>query len=152
MGVRGPAPNPALDQRERKYGWTTLPDVPTTAPAPVLRGAHTDRGVDLWARWWSTPMATMWGRWDADALERLLDLYEAHWAGEGPNLGEIRQLEDRFGLSPAGRRRLYWQVEGVDTPARTAERLGHDVAAGHHPAAGGADDPRLRMLKGGRAG
>lgn len=151
MGIRGPVPNPAAEQRERKAGWTTLPNTPTTSPPPPLVGVHGERASDLWARWWATPMATMWAVWDADALERLLDLYEVHWAGDGANLAEMRQIEDRYGLTPAARRRLMWQVEGVDTPAKTPDRLGHDTTpAEARPRAGRADDPRLQVLAGGK--
>jgi hypothetical protein len=96
-------------------------------------------------------MATMWAPFDADALERLLDLYEAHWADADRGvLAEIRQAEDRFGLTPSARRRLYWQVEGVDIPARTPDRLGHDHPSRGLPAAGGDGDPRLRVVDGGK--
>jgi hypothetical protein len=85
----------------------------------------------------------MWGLFDADTLERLLLMYEAQWLGgdEKPPLAEIRQLEDRFGLTPASRARLCWQVEGVDIPVTTPERLGHEVERSQ-PAAGSAGDPR----------
>ncbi len=43
-------------------------------------------------------------------LARLLDVLEQ---GEPSALllAEIRQLEDRFGLSPLARRRLQWEIE-----------------------------------------
>jgi hypothetical protein len=151
MGVRGPTPNPGKDQRERKYGWTTLPNVPTTAPPPPLEGDHTPRAGKLWGEWWATPMAVMWATWDAPALERLLTLYAEFWAGERAVMAEMRQLEDRFGLTPSARRRLFWQIEGVDIPAKTPGQVGHDTAPSA-PAAGGVDDPRLRIVAGGKAG
>lgn len=151
MGSRGPTPNPNADQRERKHGWTTLANQPPSGPVPDLVGGHTDRGRDLWASWWATPMATMWGPFDAPSLERLVSLHEAFWLGQTSAAAEIRQLEDRFGLTPAARRRLMWQVEGVDIPASDPHALGRATAS-RRPAAGGADDPRLQVVQGGRTG
>ena len=146
MGLSGKIPQPGRDQRERHYKFTKIPATPNTQPPPDLVASHTERGRGQWARWWATPMSRMWGPFDADALERLLGLYEQTWAadpeGPLPSLAEIRQLEDRFGLTPASRARLCWQVEGVDIPAVTPERLGHDTGERAQPAAGGAADPR----------
>jgi hypothetical protein len=39
--------------------------------------------------------------------------------------GEIRQLEDRYGISPAARRRLQWEIkqgEAVDHPTRRSRQ------------------------------
>lgn len=151
MGVRGPVPQPGRDNRERHYRFTKIPAVPNLVPAPALRLGHTDKGLELWADWWATPMSTMWGPFDADALERLLLMYEQSWAQDPdlkPAAGEIRQLEDRFGLTPSARARLGWQVEGVDIPATEPDRLGHPEEDGGRavPAAGGKSDPRLRVV------
>ena len=150
MGLSGKVPNPGVDRRNRHYKYTQIPGDPNPAQPPGLVAEHTGRGVGQWARWWATPMSRMWGPFDADALERLLGLYEQTWAanpeGPLPSLAEIRQLEDRFGLTPASRARLCWQVEGIDIPATTPERLGHEVERAQ-PAAGGAQDPRrLRVV------
>lgn len=152
MGIGGgKVPQPGADKRERKYGWTAIPADPLTTPAPDLDGdEHTARGHALWARWWALPVARMWSRdIDTPALERLLALYELQWMGEkGLPWAEIRQGEDRFGLSPAARLRLHWQVAGVDCPAATPDRLGHETAPQPVAAVGGASDPRrLRAVQ-----
>ena len=150
MGERGRVPNPDRDRRERKHGWITIPPEPVERPAPELKGGHSARGRDQWAAWWAMPVSTMWSPViDAGTLERLLSLYETVWELVGDPLllraaplTEIRNLEDRFGLTPMARRRLCWQVAGVDVPAETPDRLGNDGPAQVVPAAGGAADPR----------
>jgi len=58
-------------------------------------------------------MATTWIEADVPALRRLAELVEKVNRGEvtAMLLSEIRQLEDRFGLSPLARRRLEWELE-----------------------------------------
>jgi hypothetical protein len=96
-------------------------------------------------------MALMWSEWDAPQLERLLVLTAGSWLGAtGAMLSEIRQLEDRFGLSPQARRKLYWRIEGVDLPSTEAADLGGQGEEEQAlPAAGGKADPRLRLVPGG---
>lgn len=143
MGLgTGRIPNPDLDRRERHYKFTKIPADPNTAEPPELQHEHTERGQRQWARWWSTPMSRMWGPFDSDALERLLLMYEGYWAGEQVPFAEIRQLEDRYGLTPASRARLCWQVEGIDIPSVKPERLGNEPVEGTRPKAGGKADPR----------
>lgn len=96
-------------------------------------------------------MALMWSEFDQPALERLLLLTAKSWIGaaSAAELSEVRQLEDRFGLNPVGRRKLYWRIEGVDTPSRAAEDLAGAAENGGSaalPAAGGKKDPRLRVV------
>jgi hypothetical protein len=68
-------------------------------------------------------MAALWLEADVPSLVRLASLVELADAGDmAPQvLAEIRQLEDRFGLSPLARRRLQWELEQVaaveDRPA-----------------------------------
>ncbi|HEV2593055.1 MAG TPA: hypothetical protein VGU02_14310 [Gaiellaceae bacterium] len=62
----------------------------------------------------------MWIEVDVEGLQRLaLMLDDANRGlGTAALLGEIRQLEDRYGLSPMGRRRLQWEMPA---PAGNAE-------------------------------
>ncbi len=99
-------------------------------------------------------MALMWSEFDVPQLERLLVLTAKAW-GDAPAslLGEIRQLEDRFGLSPQARRKLYWRIEGVDAPSKSAGDLSGGAAGEGEPvlpSAGGDSDPRLRVVEGGK--
>lgn len=139
----GPTPNPSKIQRSNFDAWTTLPAEGRTTPAPPLRETYDQRLIDLWDHWWATPMAAIWGDFDAPTLEGLLVLYEVVWSGEytAAHLAEKRQLEDRFGLSPAARKKLYLRVEGIDT-AHADEALDAPAAEAPLPAAGGDTDPR----------
>lgn len=155
-------PNPAANQRNREYLWTILPPGGRTGTPPQLVGHFDPRAHDLWARWWATPMATMWGEFDSDALERLLGLYQSTWTpiydDDGNEkstpasvLSEIRQMEDRYGLTPAGRRKLYWKVEGVDTLHVDEKVMPAESGKRSAPAAGGKNDPRvLHAIDGGK--
>jgi hypothetical protein len=61
-------------------------------------------------------MAAVWLEADVPALVRLAALVDLADSGDmAPQvLAEIRQLEDRFGLSPLARRRLQWELEQGD--------------------------------------
>lgn len=156
-------PNPEAEQRVRESAWVVLPAGGRDGPAPKLSLAGfdlpkpaQDRARSLWRTWWSSPMALMWSEWDAPQLARLLVLTARSWDGaSAAGLSEVRQLEDRFGLSPHARRRLYWRIDGVDLPSTEARDLsGGAVVADDRalPAAGGSGDPRLRVVEGGKAG
>jgi hypothetical protein len=71
-------------------------------------------------------MATLYLDTDVFALARLARLVDqaSRDQASGRVLAEIRQLEDRFGLSPVGRRRLQWEMgdsstSGADEPNTT---------------------------------
>jgi hypothetical protein len=57
-------------------------------------------------------MATEWIAADEDTLIRLAYMLDAEARGQANATlrGEIRHLEDRFGLSPMARRKLGWEV------------------------------------------
>jgi hypothetical protein len=72
-----------------------------------------NRTIAWWSTVWASPMAGMWLESDTPVLERLAELLDALYRGDrrARILNEIRQLEDRFGLSPLARRRLQWEIE-----------------------------------------
>lgn len=161
----GKTPAPNKENRTRDgIGWTILPASGREGAAPPLSLAGIklamdpkadkrakDRARELWRKWWSSPMALMWAVDDAHVLQRLLVLTAKAWGGaSSAEMSEIRQLEDRFGLNPKARRSLYWKIEGVDTPSVEAGDLGGGAVTAA-PVAGGASDPRLRIVKGGKA-
>lgn len=77
-------------------------------PCPV----DSDAARAWWDRQWDSDLAKVWLEVDVPAIERLVMLIESLKGGvNGAILSEIRQLEDRFGLSPLSRRRLQWEVE-----------------------------------------
>ena len=57
-------------------------------------------------------MAAAYLEADLGALYRLAELVERDHRGDLPvsGLAEIRQIEDRFGMSPRARQLLLWQV------------------------------------------
>ena len=68
---------------------------------------------DWWATLWESPVAHVFEPVDVPALVRAARLVDKEARGEatGVELSELRQLEDRFGLSPLARRRLQWEIE-----------------------------------------
>jgi len=141
-----PTPNPNSEKRSKESaGWITLPNEGPTEDPPELIGDHGPEGEELWAFWWSSPMALMWSRHDCRTLERLLVLSLRFGDDSGATaaeLSEVRQLEDRFGLNPKSRRQLYWRIAGVDAPSMEASDLHRPATGVDLPAAGGDDDPR----------
>lgn len=105
-----------------------------------------------WRRLWSSPMAQLWLDADVPALVRLTQLHDLttrqfQVVAEGPvprldltdlpeeitvifdspvtaaHLAEMRQLEDRLGLSPLSRRRHGWEIaEPDDDDGAAADR------------------------------
>jgi hypothetical protein len=89
--------------------------------ARELVGESGEEAKRWWATVWASPMAAVYLDADVPALTRLASLIEqASQRDVGAKvLAEIRQLEDRFGLTPLARRRLQWELEpagGEDAP------------------------------------
>jgi hypothetical protein len=99
--------------------YKVLPAEGRQAPVPELparKGGWRQSTRDWWERVWKSPMATE--RIDADfatvhRLAMMLDA-EARGGGNVPQRREIRHLEDAFGLNPASRARLRWQIGPED--------------------------------------
>lgn len=69
-----------------------------------------------WTDLWDSPVAQNYTRMDEFSLVLLAQLVdEVAWGNASKDiLAEIRQLQDRFGLSPLARRRLGWVVKAGD--------------------------------------
>jgi hypothetical protein len=82
-----------------------------------------------WRTVWSSPMAGQYLDVDVVPLTRLAVLVDRASRGELPErvLGEMRLLEDRFGLNAVSRRRLGWEV-GTDRGDVAASSAGEDEA------------------------
>jgi hypothetical protein len=94
--------------------WRTLPAEGRPGTAPACPEIWLQETKDWWDVIWRSPMATVWLESDVPALVRLGDLIEIKAksaTGAADVAGEIRQIEDRFGLSPKSRRQLMWNVE-----------------------------------------
>ena len=113
-------PNPILGGKIRRISASSHA---SRAPKwPLVKPSK--RELELWARLWKTPVSAAWeslGWNDAVArYARLLVLAERPKA-PGIVLIEVRQLEDRLGLSPMALLRLRWEVvDDQDEPGAEA--------------------------------
>lgn len=118
----GPLPNP---QRRRR----NAPTVPTTAlpaggfegPTPVCPLELGEAGVRWWEWAWSTPQAAGWSKGDLFSLARRA-LFEDLFAVDRTksNASEMRELDDRFGLTPKGMAALHWTIVEAEVPEEIA--------------------------------
>lgn len=111
----GPLPKPAGHRRRRNSSHVVRLPAEPGGEVPKLPGAGKLLGStrEWWAGVWRSPMAAVYLDADVPALVRLAGLIDVASRGEATAalLGEIRQMEDRYGLSPMARRRLQWEVE-----------------------------------------
>lgn len=115
----GPLPKPDGVRRRRNKPSVAAVTLPAggSVEVPELRDADLllPSTFEWWETVWGSPMASMYLPCDFAALERLALMIDLARRGEAGSrlLSEIRALEDRFGLSPAARRRLQWDVRPV---------------------------------------
>jgi hypothetical protein len=86
-------------------------------PAPPLLGQLFEGGKPLkltrqwWKRIWASPLSPHWAEADLGALYTLAALRDRFFREPSVSLaGEMRLIEERFGLSPTSRRRLDWTI------------------------------------------
>ncbi len=125
MAGNGPSPNPDARRRQTHpnsstFGWVELPsegrqgpppDLPEPAPWLAKLDGWPVATRAEWKRLWSTPQAS---QWDPTGIS----LHQ--WATQhaftqinGPTaagLAELRQIEDRHGLSPRALIQLRWRI------------------------------------------
>lgn len=112
MGRHPKPPGDRVRRNADQKGWGS--PGPRTGPAPELPDRF--RGEPdverWWKRVWGSEIAGAYLDVDVPALERGAMLVSEISSGEFPAsyLSELRNIEDRFGLSPAGRQRLMWMV------------------------------------------
>jgi hypothetical protein len=117
----GPAPKKNARRRNARPDWVTLPAYRTGRPPgfPIVvrdkDGAEyePDGLADLWRQLWATPQATQWSKlgWHRTVARYALLVLQAESPRASAILqGEVRQLEDRLGLSPLAMKRLQWEV------------------------------------------
>lgn len=89
-------------------------------PPPWPLGRPTKTAAALWAELWASPQAVAWHDlgWTR-VVARYAKLLLAAERPKAPAslLGEVRQLEDRLGLTPMAMRRLQWEVAERSAPA-----------------------------------
>jgi hypothetical protein len=134
----GPAPKP-LSHRRRTNAVAGARQLDGAgrigaAPKPKTKTKLCATAVAYWRTIWASPMALVYTDADVFPLTRLVLLVHERDQGRGSASadGELRQLEDRFGLSPMSRRRLNWEINAA-AAARVAEL--HAVPGGARPSA-----------------
>lgn len=125
MAGLGRLPKPDGQRRNRNavLGTGKLRRISATSKAskvpewPLSKASK--RELQFWTRLWSTPVSAAWEDlgWN-DAVARYARLMAVAEAPNPPGivLIEVRQLEDRLGLSPMSLLRLRWEVVEDDEP------------------------------------
>lgn len=125
--MAGAAPQKYVRRRNARPEWEQLPAEHTGGvPEWPLRTDMSASEVDLWESLWRKPQAKMWS---LGGYERVVARYVIVTViAEDPSspnaalLSEVRQLEDRLGLSPMAMKRLQWEVEpAADKKTELAE-------------------------------
>lgn len=122
----GPAPKPESQRRRRNAApqTTRLPLAGREGDLPAwpLAGRQSKREAELWERLWKTPQAVAWELlgW-TDTVGRYARLLAVAEKPKAPAmiLAEVRQMEDRLGLTPMSMLRLRWEIvdeEGAAQP------------------------------------
>ncbi len=112
----GPPPKHPSQRRRRNAvpGVTHLPaEGRSGSEPPWPLSEQTPAEAPLWAQLWATPHAVAWERmgWTRTVARYCRLLLSAEEPDAAVTLlGEVRQLEDRLGLSPMSMRRLLWEV------------------------------------------
>lgn len=110
----GPAPKRNARRRNVRPDWRTLPAGGYTGRVPEwpISGMD-DPPFKLWSELWRTPQADVWAElgWTR-AVARYATLLVEQEQGKAnvALLSEIRQMEDRLGLSPMAMKRLQWET------------------------------------------
>jgi hypothetical protein len=116
MAGVGPPPKPDAQRRRRNAtpASSRLPSEGRKGPSPAwpLR-VLTDAAADVWDELWSSPQAAAWERMGIATVRVVaryaLILGEAE-GGDIKAAVEVRQLEDRLGLTPMSMARLRWEI------------------------------------------
>lgn len=116
------APGARVRRNKDQSSWRGLPSEGRKGRPPKCPPEWEDTTKEWWKIIWRSPMATVWIESDIPALIRLGWLLE-HPKPTALIVGEIRQIEDRFGLSPKSRRMLQWQIAPADEEPEAEQPL-----------------------------
>lgn len=124
-------PGPAADPYSRKSrsgrngSWVELPPDGYDGPVPEwpLEDKLDKYQRKLWNEAWRTPQAFMWAQ---RGLDRVVARYVmcsalAERETTAAILAEVRQIEDRLGLSPMALRKLQWIINKPQQGVKLAE-------------------------------
>lgn len=145
-----PGPLPAHPSQRRRRNrapeMLQLPAEGSGLEAPELPGEAelSEWARNYWVSLWSSPMAVVWIPMDVPGLVRLTRLQDRFMLGDASaaELAEIRQLEDRFGLSPGARARLRMEIPR----SRPADGGSGETRSARSAASGGSGKRRLRAV------
>lgn len=118
----GPPPNPNARRRNKEGEFVVLPPGRAGDPPPWPGDRPGSRQLVRWAMLWASPAASQWADTDVLAVYRYVRLLSAFDRGAFEVAPELRQIEDRLGLTPLARLRNRWRL-----PGETAEAAGDSV-------------------------
>lgn len=100
--------------RASRSDWVQLPAAGFAGPVPAWPiGSPDPATADLWSQLWRTPQAKAWlslGWTRTVARYATLVIACEGEAMTAALLAEVRQMEDRLGLSPMAMKRLQWEI------------------------------------------
>lgn len=143
--MSGPPPNPGARRRNARpvAMWLPADGYQGEIPAWPLGGRQAKAEQAAWEALWRTPQAAAWAELH---LARTVARYcRALVKAERPGavaflLSEVRQLEDRLGLTPMSMLRLRWEIGSPGGAADELADVGGNVAS--------LDERRARLLGG----
>lgn len=122
----GPAPTPNPRRRNARPGVVNLPAEGYQGDIPHWPLSFpTMEEEDCWNQLWRLPQAAAWAQMH---LDRTVARYvRALLVAEAPGaytaaLAEVRQIEDRLGLTPMSMLRLRWEVSTDEVAVARAEQ------------------------------
>jgi hypothetical protein len=132
----GPPPNPHARRRNVRPDATLLPPNGYEGDVPEwpLSGRKKPAEIELWKTLWATPQAAAWvvmGEGTSRTIARYCRLSLIAESADAPATihGEVRQLEDRLGLTPMSMRRLMWDIAADETAEKRDEAAASGVRA-----------------------
>lgn len=117
----GPAPKPNARRRNAKPTSTQLPAAGYDGPVPTWPLGKAKRPErEAWDALWRTPQAAEWAR--LSCARTVARYVRALVVAEQPettafHLSEVRQMEDRLGLTPMSMLRLRWEIAPAEPEA-----------------------------------
>ena len=132
----GPAPDPNARRRNKRQAAMVLPVGGRVGRAPAfpIKG---QRVPAVWRELWLTPQSAAWEKlgYHRTVARYALLLQSA----EKPDataalLNEVRQLEDRLGLTPMSMKRLEWVISDDEVSEKRSEKKPASKSDGRTPA------------------
>jgi hypothetical protein len=115
MAPQPKPPGARVRRNKDQSTWKQLDSAPRAIEPPPPEH-WTDMRKAWWSAIWRSPMAAMWIESD---VYNLLDLGETMELEKksAEHLGEIRQMRAHYGLTPASRKSLMWNIPAEEDSA-----------------------------------